>query len=84
MGVVRTHTFRLGTYHIEQADGIDGCCDTPPWDYHEMIIKEGDDFNALDTALKLKKVGITDITKARSIRHLGLDHVGIRAIVEGE
>jgi len=48
---VKTHTFRLGTYHIEQDHGIEGICDVPPWGHKSMIILDGDDFRAFNCAL---------------------------------
>jgi len=52
---IRTHTFRLGTYDIEPIDGdIDGLCEVPndPGDTSLlMMIRGGDDFRALNSAL---------------------------------
>ena len=48
---VKTHTFRLGTYHVEQDSRIFGWCDVPPWDYKSMCIPDGNDLEALDGAI---------------------------------
>tara|TARA_Y100000310_G_scaffold155934_1_gene155375 strand:+ start:1432 stop:1710 length:279 start_codon:yes stop_codon:yes gene_type:complete len=53
---VKTHTFKLGRYHISFCCGIDGVCDVPDskkWKdcRHDMIILEGGSYNALHSAL---------------------------------
>ena len=49
--MVKTHTFRLGKYRIEEANGLDGCCDIPGDDDLGMIILEGNTLKALNTAI---------------------------------
>ena len=49
---VKTHTFRLGTYEIEEARNIEGYCDIPDGYYKlHMMIMGGNDFKALSSAL---------------------------------
>jgi len=50
---VKTHTFRLGSYEIEEADRLEGVCDTPfdPKDKLGMIVMSGNNFRALSSAL---------------------------------
>lgn len=49
---MKTHTFRLGKYRILKTDKIEGVTDTPfNDDVLEMIILDGDDFKALNSAL---------------------------------
>jgi hypothetical protein len=48
--MVKTHTFRLGKYDIEEARRIDGVCDVPG-EGHGMLILDGNDFKALNSAL---------------------------------
>ena len=47
---VRTQTFKLGKYEILQGE-VDGWCDDPRDDGLQMLIPDGDDFNALWTAV---------------------------------
>jgi hypothetical protein len=55
MGLVRTHGFRHGRYHITETErGLDGCCDVPddPNDTRlDMHILAGNTRRALNTAL---------------------------------
>lgn len=48
---MKTHTFRLGRYHIEEANGLDGCCDVPGDDRLDMIVLKGNTLKALNTAI---------------------------------
>ena len=49
---VKTHTFRLGRYAIDEADGLYGCCDVPGCDDNlGMIIMSGDTRRALNTSV---------------------------------
>ena len=53
---IKTHTFKLGTYTIDQTERINGICDTPdPTSWKkatkEMLIIEGADLRALHSAL---------------------------------
>jgi len=64
---VKTHTFKLGKYHIIEANGLDGVTDCPDEDKwenckHEMFILEGNSFAALHCALHeaLHAEGVTD------------------------
>ena len=48
---IKTHTFRLGKYHIDQ-DKVEGLCDIPDkYNTLHMIIRDGNDFKALSSAL---------------------------------
>ena len=57
MGKIKTHTFKLGKYHIIFCDGLDGVTDTPTtaksWQRtkKEMHILDGKDLKALHCAL---------------------------------
>lgn len=53
MATVKTHTFKLGKYHIELLDSkLDGMCDLPD-DYENlhMLIQRGNTQNDLHTAI---------------------------------
>ena len=49
---VRTHTFKLGKYHIDQEDYIEGLCDLPD-EYQKlhMIILQGNDVRGLSSTI---------------------------------
>ena len=60
---VKTHTFKLGKYYIDQSDPIYGLCDTPNnYKRLHMIILDGDDLMALSSALHeaMHAEGISD------------------------
>ena len=49
---VKTHTFRMGTYHIDETDAIEGYCDIPNEYYAlRMMIMAGNDYKAFASAL---------------------------------
>ena len=49
---MKTHTFRLGKYRIHLTGKIEGVCDTPNTDKTlDMIILDGNDFKALNSAI---------------------------------
>ena len=64
MGKVKTHTFRLGRYVISQEDApLLGLCDIPDnYSTLRIIIQDGNDYQALSTALHeaLHAEGIPD------------------------
>ena len=67
MGKLKTHTFKLGKYHIQQTTGIFGMTDTPvvgTWksDKHQMMVHEGNSLTALESAIHeaLHAEGIPD------------------------
>ena len=56
-GKVKTHTFKLGKYHIDICGGVQGLCDVPDRDNEawrdtrkEMTILEGNTLEALEVA----------------------------------
>jgi len=63
---VKTHSFRLGQYRINEGGPINGTCEVPAPvkddKYYDMHILEGRDVNALDTAIHeaLHAEGIPD------------------------
>ena len=52
MAKVRTATFKYGRYDIDEAPGLDGCCDVPGMDDHlGMTILSGNTQKALIVAI---------------------------------
>lgn len=56
MKKVKTHTFKLGRYNVDIANGADGATDTPdrmPWKYvqKEIMILDGKTLRALITSV---------------------------------
>jgi len=50
--VVKTHTFKLGKYYIDQSDPIEGVCDTPNnYERLHMIILNGNDIRTLSSTI---------------------------------
>ena len=48
---MKTHTFRLGKYHVTVAPGYDGSCDIPGDEDLGIFILEGNTRKALNTAV---------------------------------
>jgi hypothetical protein len=63
MSKVKTHSFRLGKYYIDEDRDIEGYCDQPDTYYNlRMVIMGGKDYKALSSALHeaLHAEGIPD------------------------
>lgn len=49
---IKTATFRYGKYSVDEAPGLDGCCDVPGMDHDlGMMILSGNSQKALITAI---------------------------------
>ena len=78
---VKTHTFRLGRYAIDEADGLYGCCDVPGCDDNlGMIIMSGDTRRALNTARPRDDARRGRAGHVDARRDAGQDRVGVVAV----